>query len=472
LLLVDYIFDWARDIYRDNIIHSLRSLASGENDAASIWYPDTDLFSTQEVDQTERPTATSEPTGEREYNAAKEAFKACDSNLHAVRHASFIETRFRCIVVTGDDVRTMLHLTERHMTHVLCRLVLDEMRNGIVLDYSTIEALEACWTSTVRQTSAVIRPDTDFHTLIACSYSISPDWHLVRELDIFAVAEDAWDGFVEFSRLKTKSPKEKPSRVNVGDGDLVLGLIRRRRSDSTEETLVNCLKRSSMRFARRSKKHAQESGELDGFVVLNGSSVYAISRYTHSSFRQEENMSQATFLRTSRIFGQQQNDPEECNPPDFTVKVDRPPLPLILSEGGSILVHASSSTRDRGRSRRDICLYIVNGPTTPPTWQEASHHIKQTLMTRDIYSTTRDNGPVNVNYRTLAPWNLTDVYGICFEPKKFLRLLRSLDGSDLPRRQGSPASPTTSNPGLTYSSVISLLGKTRRSFIADGHLLA
>lgn len=35
LLLVDYVFDWARDIYREDIIRSLRILASGDNDTAS-----------------------------------------------------------------------------------------------------------------------------------------------------------------------------------------------------------------------------------------------------------------------------------------------------------------------------------------------------------------------------------------------------------------------------------------------------
>ena len=36
LLLVDYIFDWARDIYRKDIIRELRILASGDNDAARV----------------------------------------------------------------------------------------------------------------------------------------------------------------------------------------------------------------------------------------------------------------------------------------------------------------------------------------------------------------------------------------------------------------------------------------------------
>ncbi|KAF7541350.1 hypothetical protein G7Z17_g11978 [Cylindrodendrum hubeiense] len=45
LLLVDYVFDWARDVYREDIIKELRVLASGENEAASGIYTDTDIYS-------------------------------------------------------------------------------------------------------------------------------------------------------------------------------------------------------------------------------------------------------------------------------------------------------------------------------------------------------------------------------------------------------------------------------------------
>lgn len=50
LLLVDYNFDWARDVYRDDIIRELRVLAACNNDAARVFYKDPDIFSTIPVD--------------------------------------------------------------------------------------------------------------------------------------------------------------------------------------------------------------------------------------------------------------------------------------------------------------------------------------------------------------------------------------------------------------------------------------
>ncbi|KAF4631105.1 hypothetical protein G7Y89_g7026 [Cudoniella acicularis] len=55
LLLVDYIFDWARDVYREDIIKELRVLASGENGNASTMYTDSDIYSTRHIDSMHQP---------------------------------------------------------------------------------------------------------------------------------------------------------------------------------------------------------------------------------------------------------------------------------------------------------------------------------------------------------------------------------------------------------------------------------
>jgi len=42
LLIIDYIFDWARDIYRENITSELRSLSASDTQSQAI---DSDVFS-------------------------------------------------------------------------------------------------------------------------------------------------------------------------------------------------------------------------------------------------------------------------------------------------------------------------------------------------------------------------------------------------------------------------------------------
>ena len=80
LLLVDYVFDWARDIYREDIIKELRTLATGNNDAATVLHTDTDIFSTHPVDTFDQ---SGEPSGEgddfRAYMSIQESFSASDT---------------------------------------------------------------------------------------------------------------------------------------------------------------------------------------------------------------------------------------------------------------------------------------------------------------------------------------------------------------------------------------------------------
>lgn len=62
LLLVDYIFDWARDSYREDIIKGLRVLSSEWSDHATYPNVDTDYPSGGHFDDLEH----SSPEGERE----------------------------------------------------------------------------------------------------------------------------------------------------------------------------------------------------------------------------------------------------------------------------------------------------------------------------------------------------------------------------------------------------------------------
>ncbi|KAJ6083497.1 hypothetical protein N7467_007632 [Penicillium canescens] len=107
LLIIDYIFDWARDIYREAIINELNTLATGEvNDK------DPDIFSTISrrmshiaswMDQDKAHTQTSfisEPEDP--------SFLNITLPEGVIRDASIIESRFLLLQITEDDVDTFL----------------------------------------------------------------------------------------------------------------------------------------------------------------------------------------------------------------------------------------------------------------------------------------------------------------------------------------------------------------------------
>ncbi|KAK7229660.1 hypothetical protein V2G26_001830 [Clonostachys chloroleuca] len=104
LLLVDFIFDWARDTYRNDIIRLLRVLATRNNDAAINIHADTDILSTLPLANLDRLNKE-EP---KEDVPTKEKFIVFDSVDGRVRHATFVELRYICLVITRDNIQTFL----------------------------------------------------------------------------------------------------------------------------------------------------------------------------------------------------------------------------------------------------------------------------------------------------------------------------------------------------------------------------
>ncbi|SPO04779.1 uncharacterized protein DNG_07464 [Cephalotrichum gorgonifer] len=95
LLLVDYIFDWARDSYREDIIRELRVLATGDNDAASALYPDSALLSTHQLDDVGQSIESTDqdPSDFNSFRSAQTSFVDLDSDAGAFRHAALVESR-------------------------------------------------------------------------------------------------------------------------------------------------------------------------------------------------------------------------------------------------------------------------------------------------------------------------------------------------------------------------------------------
>lgn len=154
LLLVDYIFDWARDVYRDDIIQELRILASGENKAGSLVYTDSDIFSTRQPDLDDVPDPE-DVDNFNDYMSKQQTFTDLDSEGWIVRHATFIESRCCIILITPDNAQTLLNFMQQTKIQQLCRLILDQMSTSIILDLSTLMAMEQQWTGNVWGKKAV-----------------------------------------------------------------------------------------------------------------------------------------------------------------------------------------------------------------------------------------------------------------------------------------------------------------------------
>ncbi|UKZ79044.1 hypothetical protein TrVFT333_006795 [Trichoderma virens FT-333] len=169
LLLVDYLFDWARDKYREDIIGALRTVARGESDAASgVYYPDTDIFSTVPLDGVHQPTqVTEDDSNLSSYISAQSPFLALDSPAGVFRHATFVESKYYCLYITRDNVETFLRSATQTRVQPLCRLILGHMSQSILTDPGTLDAIEVEWTGVSRSSGSSYRPQAkeQFHVV-------------------------------------------------------------------------------------------------------------------------------------------------------------------------------------------------------------------------------------------------------------------------------------------------------------------
>ena len=101
-LIVDFLADWARDVHRPAVLTELRILQFPDEEVATV-FTDTDIFSTGDM------SISFETHSDFQYeDNFNSSFRDLDSQLGAVRHISGIESRFLSIIITADNVHTLL----------------------------------------------------------------------------------------------------------------------------------------------------------------------------------------------------------------------------------------------------------------------------------------------------------------------------------------------------------------------------
>ena len=224
LLIIDYIFDWARDIYRQSILNDLNTLAMADMAAT-----DPDIFSTIErgisawvedqnhssvLDFSQQQSSNIQLNGSFlssvscENQSDTEGLKLIHS-LGAVRDASIAESRFLALHIKERDVASFVMSfasTEKFCTTFssLARFLEDSWRTTV----EALNAIEAKWTGKTRDDFS----DTDegeiyYVKLIVLMY-LSAEWQPIRQLTCLAVMEQALESlWKEATSAQNTTPK-------------------------------------------------------------------------------------------------------------------------------------------------------------------------------------------------------------------------------------------------------------------------
>jgi hypothetical protein len=194
LLIVDYIFDWARDLYRPTIYRDLKIHAASDN--SSLW-DDSDIFSVADQVRTwlNEPRSREESAveaGIEQDNEAPQSLLALDSEYGWIRHASIIQTLLLGLYITKDSLEDLLQSFPTPLNaEMFARDVLQAMKKSSRTNADALDALEVKWTGNYRPREESGEPQAIFYVTFALTAYMSPLWDQVRELSYLAVAEDA-----------------------------------------------------------------------------------------------------------------------------------------------------------------------------------------------------------------------------------------------------------------------------------------
>ena len=441
LLLVDYIFDWARDIYREDIIRELRVLASGDNDAASVLGTDIDIYSYCHLDPFDRISeGGSEDDDFGRYTEALESFRALDSEMGAVRHATFVESRYCCVFITRDNVQTLLQSTRPTIVQQLCRLILRELnqRNPIRMDQQTLGKIEAEWTGTSRLSGAHQGTQPDLYTAMASTVYLDADWHQVRELFAITIARDAWPEIIAAAGLKIKRriAELSPPELLECDTDSVLEQIKRLRAGSPQQLLLSAINRRAVRISQehdKSKPPKCRIQEDDGVV-------HGVVNFLYKSYKKGTLEPQEPFLRLSKRSELQHTLQFTVKPVSvFKHYTHHTQHTLQTSSDGCVLL---SATRRRPSSEEfgaNFCVYLIGDGGRAPEIQALGPLVRKAFETLDVYHTARGD----LSSRTISKvaetpyedswtrlWNIDTAYGVYSDGPGLVSLCKWLKERD------------------------------------------
>ncbi|KAF5686309.1 hypothetical protein FCIRC_3027 [Fusarium circinatum] len=186
LLIIDYIADWARDLYREGIARGLRKLAqcdssslARDEDVASLsgnmgtWF--NGLFDTNR-------DAVSQ--------ILRDPLHEFDTEVAVFRDPRFVRSKCLGLVITHSNVEEFLR-TERtnYATGNLISDLIANLKGACRMKGRLLNDLELLWTDTDRDLSDIVQPEETFYVVVTTVFYLNSNWEPVRELSYLAVSQ-------------------------------------------------------------------------------------------------------------------------------------------------------------------------------------------------------------------------------------------------------------------------------------------
>ena len=477
LLIIDHIFDWARDSYRPAILRHLRSLGSNDaNDTMSI-SNDSDVFSSINAVgtwinkiQSVAPPDAMETSEIEDILDIIRPLRGLDSAKGVFRHASFADSEFLGIHITGDNASTLLLLADTpRKARDFARKLLNAVSNrrSIRLTEETLNELEDIWTGGTSHFANLVVPATDFVVRLLLKRSLSDDWNQVRELSYLAVSQEGLD--VLKTRAELRRPFQETGSVCAQQD--VKDIVRRHLSVLATSGLRAAIARESLSLEVERTLSAHDGMISEHLVLTKGKKdqAHGLIHGIYRKFKVGMREPVESFIRKSTRIDEQTLEPvpQPSSTPQHLYKED--PLDPYRNRLIQYILIFGKCVQMSGRSASnasELCYYKISGPPETPTALDVRIALQHLLYTNSQIHTTERYARNSLS----TNWNLDsfdEIYRPVAEYQKgkiecwIAHLHRS--GDCFQSSQPSPANnPKTSPPSTAVAGPSKRMVSSRR----------
>ena len=417
LLIVDYIFDWARDSQREAILNELRIFAGRNVDSVVA---DSDVRSLNDrvqqfLDGDMQHGLTGKQPNQSDLDPNQEGspYRWLDTNRIVIRSISRVYARVSALYITRANIKDLLlSFRADQAAQKFARDLLRLFREAWKVSPEALEALEFMWTGKQREEDF----DVDgtcrtFCAVFTVSAYFRKDWEHTVELTYIAIAVDVLDHLKSFVDLQQPIHVYSSQLPTVRQEHLV-GYLRHVRQSSARAKLL-----AAMRGSCLSSRLAREKDYPDSFFLVSEDRFDEGVRYrvdvtmlpddkpksrelvqsVHSMCKKGMREPKESFLRMSSMFDTStQNDTDQHS---VWSTEDRP------MQDGALFLLLACGCDSLHRTRSCVCVdcvYVLDdaaGPRAFPLKIDPQNSLFR--MPRDDSPLGRMNHGFEVNSKTV-----------------------------------------------------------------------
>ena len=248
--------DWARDIFRPNILRQLRTLtAANFNDTMTFAF-DPDVYSLQGEVQPWMEGQDIDPEELLDVPVMETVLEDTNENVShfldqfsskdgIVKDARQIQSRLRGLIITRDNLETVLQSFENSnaATRFVRSVISLLSRRCVALDSEDVlDAVENHWTGHTCRRPNRFDQKPKVYAQFRISYYINPAWEQVRELTYLAATDDARELLIARAGIRGAVRRSQFSPPECGIAELLYALDNLRKK-SVRCDLVTSLRR-------------------------------------------------------------------------------------------------------------------------------------------------------------------------------------------------------------------------------------